>query len=673
MDAATQVLKFKEFIEQNYMAELMSNVSKGLYFLEINFKFLSLYDLDLANLALDSPEDLIKAGEMAIEQFDLEKESKPIRIRIKNAPLKERIKIRDVRSEHLGKLIVIDGVVRQKSDVRPQIEKAKFECPQCATTQYLSQNEKTLTEPKKCHSCGFKGKFSLISKDLVDVQGLTLEESHENLDGGEQPKRINVVLKEDLVSPMSEKKTNPGSNVRVNGVLKEIMLESRNGGKKLIKYDLILEANNVEALEEDYTNIKISKKEEEAIKEIAEDQRVYDKLINSLAPGIYGHNRVKEAILLQFLGGVLKLRDDGVKNRGDTHILLIGDPGSGKSQLLKRASVLAPKGKYVSGKGASGAGLTAAVVRDEFLGGWALEAGALVLANKGICMIDELDKMSDEDRSAMHEALEQQTVTISKANIQASLKCETSVLAAANPKLGRFDPFESLGKQINLPPALISRFDLIFPFRDEPDVDKDEMMASFILSMHKNSEVKKPDIDTELLSKYIVYARSNIHPKMTDSAINEIKSFYVSMRNVNSNVDVKSIPITPRQLEALIRLTEASAKARLSQKATKRDAARAIDLLKFCLNQIGVDKETGRFDIDKITTGVTTSQRSKVIIVREMLRELEEKVGKKIPIKEIAAFAEIKGINKSELEEILEKLKRSGDIYEPEPDTVQRI
>ena len=203
------------------------------------------------------------------------------------------------------------------------------------------------------------------------------------------------------------------------------------------------------------------------------------------------------------------MRDDGVSTRGDIHILLIGDPGSGKSQLLKRATIVAPKSRYVSGKGVTGAGLTASVVRDEFLHGWSLEAGALVLANRGVVMIDEMDKMNKDDRDAMHEALEQQTVSISKANIQATLRCETTVLAAANPKFGRFDPYGIIADQIDLPPTLINRFDLIFPIKDMPDKDKDERMAKFILTLHqtgKATESKQMDqIPTDLLRKYLVY------------------------------------------------------------------------------------------------------------------------------------------------------------------------
>lgn len=672
MEAAKQVIKFKEFIEKYYMSELLANTAEGKMFLAIDFVKFSIFDPDLAHLLLEKPEDVIKAGELAIEQFDLERE-KVIRVRFFNIPQKETIFIRNIRSKHLGKLVVIQGIVRQKSDVRPQIEKAKFECPSCGTIISLSQNEKTIVEPKKCHSCGYKGKFSLVDKELTDMQAMVLEESTDILEGGQQPKRLNILLKEDLVSPITEKKTNPGSNIRIYGILKEIALESRTAGKNLTKYDLVLQANNMEALEEDYSNIQISLEEKKEIKKLAEDPKVFEKLTKSLAPGIYGHDRVKEAILLLFFGGVMKQRSDGVKNRGDSHILLIGDPGSGKSQLLKRASVIAPKGKYVSGKGASGAGLTASVVKDEFLGGWALEAGALPLSNKGFCIIDELDKMSNEDTSAMHEALEQQSISISKANIQATLRCETTVLAAANPKLGRFDPYEPLAKQINLPPALINRFDLIFPFRDEPNEQKDEMLARFVLGMHKNSEVELPEIETELLRKYIMFARQTVHPVITDNAISEIKDFYVKMRNSNNDNDNKAIPISARQLEALVRLTESSAKSRLSQKATKRDARRAIDLLQFCLSQVGVDTETGQFDIDQLTTGVTTRQRNKTVIIRELIKECEEQIGKVFPVEDLVKLAETKGISAEEVDEGVEKLKRSGDIFSPRPDFISRI
>lgn len=402
---------------------------------------------------------------------------------------------------------------------------------------------------------------------------------------------------------------------------------------------------------------------------------MYEKLIQSIAPSIYGMDRIKEAIMLQLMGGVRKTRDDGVVTRGDMHVLLIGDPGAAKSQLLKRAKIIAPKGRYVSGKGATGAGLTAAVVKDEFLRGWALEAGALVLSSSGFCMIDELDKMNKEDRDAMHEALEQQTISISKANIQATLKAETTVLAAANPKLGRFDPYDIIAKQIDLPPTLINRFDLIFPIKDLPDREKDEKMASFILALHKQTDTRKPLVETSLLRKYIAYARTRVSPKLTEGAVEEIKEYYVSMRASGSTEEglIKTIPISARQLEALVRLTESNARVRLSEIATREDAKRGINLLDYCLRQVGLDRETGRIDIDRIATGIPTSQRSNIHLVKEIIAELEDRLGKTVPIEDVLREATTKGMSEGKLEEILEQLKRSGDLFEPRRGFVSRI
>ena len=420
--------------------------------------------------------------------------------------------------------------------------------------------------------------------------------------------------------------------------------------------------------------MEISEEEEKQILELAKDPRLYQKLINSIAPSIYGYDKVKESLLLQLLGGVRKVRSDKVVSRGDLHILLVGDPGSGKSAMLKRVNLIAPKGRYVSGKGVSGAGITAAVVRDEFLRGWSLEAGALVLASNGICCIDEMDKMSNEDRAAMHEALEQQTVSISKANIQATLLARTTVLAAANPKFGRFDPYGIIADQINLPPTLINRFDLIFPIKDLPEETRDEKMASHILSLHQSPDIFEPEVPTELLKKYISYARQKIRPILTDGALQEIKEFYLKMRaTVSSEGGIQAIPISPRQLEALVRLSEASAKVRLSDKVTKKDADKAIELIEYCLMQVGLDRETGKIDIDRIATGVTATQRSYILIIKEVISELENKLGKTIPIDDVIEEAKLRNISDDKVEEALEKLKRSGDLFEPRRGFISRI
>ena len=671
IDASEQIKRFQEFLESYYYNQIIENLRKDKKFIVVDFADLSKFDLDLANELLEYPEDTIKAAELAIEQFDLE-DIKGFKLRIKNLPENQIIMIRDIRSSHIGKLMHVEGIVRQKSDVRPQVTSAKFECPVCGNIINVLQLNGSFKEPSKC-GCGRKGKFLMLSKELVDAQGIVLEESSESLEGGDQPKRINILLKDDLVSPLSERRTNPGSKISIIGVTKEIPIELKNGTKST-RFDLVLVANFVESIEQTFYEIKISEDEEEEITTLSRDPELFSKLINSLAPSIYGYEKVKEALLLQLIGGVRKVRSDKVVSRGDIHILLVGDPGAGKSAMLKRISTIAPKGRYVAGKGVSGAGLTASVVRDEFLKGWSLEAGALVLASNGICCIDEMDKMTTDDRDAMHEALEQQTVSISKANIQATLISRTSVLAAANPKFGRFDPYGIVAEQIDLPPTLINRFDLIFIIKDLPDETKDEKMASHILKLHQSPDSHEPEIPTEFLRKYIAYAKQKIFPVITDEALLEIKEFYLKMRSSGGGEGgIKAIPISARQLEGLVRLTEASARLRLSSKATKHDARKAIELIQYCLIQVGFDKETGQIDIDRIATGISASQRSHISQIKEIISDLESKVGKTIPIDDIIEEAKDKGIAEEKVEEVLEKLKRVGEVFEPRRGFLSKI
>ncbi len=673
MDATEQITRFKEFFETHYEKDLAARVQQERNAIGVDFNLLAQHDIELAEKLIQDPENLIKAAELTLEQFDFGKDNTLKRVRIKNLPDSQGLKIANIRSKHLDKFIRIEGIVRQASEVRPQVTTAKFECPSCGNTLSILQLEAKFREPTRC-SCGRRGKFRLLQKELVDAQHLKIEESPENLHGGEQPKRLSIFLREDLVEPLMEKKCSPGSKIQITGVIKEVPVMLKTGAQS-VRFDLVMEANHVEPVQEDFEDIILTKEDIEEIEEFAKDDKVFDKLATAVAPSIYGYEKIKRALVLQMFSGTRKIKKDGTIRRGDIHILLIGDPGCGKSQLLQFISKAAPKARFVSGKGSSGAGLTASVVKDEFLKGWSLEAGALVLANKGLVAVDELDKMSEEDRSALHEALEQQTITISKANIQATLRAETTMLAAANPKFSRFDPFTPIASQIELPASLINRFDLIFTIRDIPDEKRDTLIATHVLETTDSEEVYNTGVTKDFLRKYLAYAKRRIRPKLTKVAIQEIKNFYVRLRNSakDKEGEVKAIPISARQLEALVRLAEASAKVRLDEKVTRKDAKIAIELLQGYMMEVGYDHETGTFDIDRVSTGMSTSTRNKIITIRNLINELESRGMKQIPLEEVMALAAERGIEEDKVDEAINKLKRSGDIFEPKKGFIQKI
>jgi len=666
-DTEELLIEAKGFFE-TYKKEIGRSIREGRKVIIVDFAELSEFSHQFAEELLNYPEEVFQILESALEDLGLIKNA---RIRLINTPVTQEVKIGHIRAMHLNKLLSINGIVRQASEVRPQVINAKFECPSCGTIISVLQIEKRFREPTRC-SCGRRGQFTLKTKEMVDAQRIVIEEAPESLFGGEQAKRVQIFLQEDLVEPKMEEKTTPGSRIMVIGVLKEVPIPLQTGAIST-KYDLAISANNLIPLEETYEEVKINEEDERQIQELAAEPKIFDKLAASIAPSIWGYEEVKKALVLQMFSGVRKVNQDGSVKRGDIHIFLIGDPGVAKSITLKFVADMAPKGRYIVGKAASGAGMTATVVKDEFLKGWSLEAGAMVLANKGIVCIDEIEKMDPNDRSAMHEAMEQQTVTISKANVQATLQAQTSVLAAGNPKLGRFDPFQTVAQQIDLPPTLINRFDIMFTLKDIPDRARDELIATHVLLRQRNQDLVIP-IQRALFRKYVAYAKQKYKPVLTDEAVTEIKDFYVRLRNrpVSSDSLVKPIPISARQLEALIRLAEAHAKLRLSKEVTKEDAKIAVGLVNFYLMQVGYDEETKSFDIDRIAVGVSTSQRSKVIVLRETITKLEERLGKFIPIEELEKELEGK-MKKEEMEDALQKLITSGDVFTPRRGFVQRI
>ncbi len=658
----TSIAKFEEFFATLYKDDVFEILETypDRRSLNVDYRSLEMFDPGLADLLIEKPEEVIEAAQLAIKNIDPLVKDADINIRFEH--LSNIIPLKDLLSKYIGTFVAADGIVRKTDEIRPRIETGVFECRGCMRLHEVEQSSgNRIIEPSLCSECGGRS-FRLLQEEskYIDTQTARMQEPLENLSGGTEPKQMLMILEDDLVD-----KLNPGDKVRITGTLKTFR-EERSG-----KFKNYIYVNHIEPLEQEFEEIQLSEEDEEKILELSKDPNIYEKIIRSTAPSIRGYRDVKEAIALQLFGGAAKQLEDETKLRGDIHILIVGDPGIGKSQILKYVSRLAPRSIYTSGKGTSGAGLTAAAVRDE-LGGWSLEAGALVLGDQGNVCVDELDKMRAEDRSALHEALEQQTVSIAKAGIMATLNSRCSVLAAANPKFGRFDRYKVLAEQIDLPAPIISRFDLIFVIEDKPSREGDSKLADHILKIHKENTIDY-EIEPDLLRKYIAYARKTTNPVLTDEANEILKEFYVSTRNSNPE-DQGAVPITARQLEAIIRLSEASAKIKLKEFVEKEDAEKAVRLQMACLKEVGVDPETGELDAEVMSGGTPKSDRDKIQRVTEEIKLLEEEYAGQAPLNVlISNMSEKYNVSEDKTEQIVKNLIQKGVIYQPTTGYFRRV
>ncbi len=683
---------WNKFLKKHYRKELgeINTQYPHLKSLEIDYRELSLWGktgLEIADELLNSPGKVIGDVRDAIRNYNLiftkDEEGKTDSINIRFRSLPRKIDVRDIRSHHINSFISVEGILRKTTEVRPRLTEAVFRCLQCGTmTAPYKQDYSRFQEPyRPCAQCERQTKMDLVPalSTFVDAQKLRIQESPEGLRGGEQPQTLDVDVTDDLTGTVS-----PGDRVIVNGILRSV--QRVNHGNKTTLFDIYIEANSIEIGEKEFEEVAISEKEEKIILELSKDPEIYDKISQSIAPSIYGMQDVKTAISLVLFGGIAKEMPDGSRLRGDIHMLLVGDPGIAKSQVLRYVIKLSPRGIYTSGKSSTSAGLTATAVKDEFGDGrWTLEAGALVLADMGIAAVDEMDKMAKEDRSALHEAMEQQTVSIAKAGITATLKTRCALLGAANPKMGRFDEYAPIAEQINMPPSLLSRFDLIFIMEDKPEEKLDRAIGEHILKAHSVGEliqhnikfpmegvdedyIKRqlapvtPEIDPELFRKYIAYAKRNCFPILSDDAREHIMGYYLNLRSLADD-NSKPVPVTARQLEGLVRLAEASARIRLSNEIDFSDADRVIQIADRCLKKVAYDAETGTYDIDKLVTGVSKKRRDIARILKETIRELADDKGN-AQISDITSHLISSGYKADDIEKMIEKLTMSGEAME---------
>ena len=682
------VASWQSFFEENCKSEIETI---ALEYPENRSLIVDYWDIDkryptLTEMLINQPYKALFNAEEALKNIDVAAEHKlQLHFRVDTLPDTQKILIRKIRANHLGKYTAIEGLVKKVTEVRPKLQVAAFQCQKCGAVIKIDQEEDILKEPSECYEdqggCGRISSFKLLVNlsTFIDSQKIEIQENPEGLRGGAQPERISAYLEDDLVGMLA-----PGDRVIVNGILHS--QQRRRGPLRLTSFNKAMDAYSTERQELAFEEVEVTPEDEEEILKISKDPDIYNKMRQSIAPTIYGMDVEKEALVLVLFSGLSKKMPDGTYIRGDIHALLVGDPGTAKSQLLTYMSKLAPRSIYASGKASSAAGLTAAAVRDEFgEGQWTLEAGALVLADMGIACIDEIDKMEETDRSSMHQAMEQQEISVAKAGINATLKARCAILAAANPKLGRFDEFIPMHEQINMPPALLSRFDLIFSILDKPNRETDTALATHILRTHKAGEVSEsilrskkskhtkeeqdglmknvmPIFTPEFVRKYVAYAKRNVFPVMSDDASEVLKNYYVDFRSASED----SVPFTPRQLEAFVRLSEASARVRLSEEATVEDAKRAISIIDQYLRRVGMDRETGKFDIDIIATGISHTQQSRMRSIIDIIQKLcNASEDGNATRSDIVSEAEIQGIESSKVENALDRLNRNGQIYEP--------
>ncbi len=697
---------FEQFLGQDkYITKIQeaADLPTEMRSISVNYTDLDFFNNELSQFFLNRPNNAMYAAERALRNLlppDTMENGISLHFRVKNLPTEtSRIVIRDLRAEHMGKFLAIEGLVRKATEVRPRLKDAVFKCMRCGTIVKIHQEDLTFKEPLECSKeqggCGRAASstsFKLLSEEsyFIDTQKLENQEPPEGLRGGAQPERLTVYLDEDLTGRIS-----PGDRIIVNGILRTRQRGTKMGGKSTL-FDIHLEGNSIELQEKEFEEVEISDEEEQEIQEFGRSADVYEKIISSIAPTIYGMQIEKLALALQLVSGVAKLMPDETKIRGDIHILLVGDPGTAKSQLLEYISRLAPRGVYASGKSTTAAGLTAAAVRDEFgEGRWVLEAGVLVLADGGLACVDEIDKMSPQDRSAMHEAMEQQVIHVAKAGITAALSSRCAILAAANPKLGRFHDFSPLSDQIDMPPALLTRFDVIFPISDKPNRELDSHMAEHIIGAHLGGEIHeyrkagsdtekytqedeeralsriKPILTPDFLRKYVAYARRTIFPVMTKEAMNSLVEYYVNLRSTEGSEGEESVvAITPRQLEALVRLSEASARLRLSSEVNLDDTERSIEIADYYLRKVA--SEGGVLDIDMLATGTGHSQRTRIAELFEIIKDLSrnDKTGS-AEKDEILDEADARGLDVEKVKADLEKLLRQGTIFKPRANRIQ--
>ena len=689
-----KVQRFEEFYRlfeekpgvYKYLDLINDVISKSGNILNIPYEDLLAFDPQIAELLRKDPSSLL---EDAIDAFknimkfqggNIIDQDYFVRITTKDELSPLFVALRGLRAKNIDSLVWTKGILVRSSKIRPKLIKAEFECMTCGAKFEVFQLTSRIKWPNFCSNTRCKAKsqsdFRLISKnsEFIDWQSVMIQEIPEDLPPGRIPRAIQAILTYDLVDSVK-----PGDRVTLMGTFKSVIAQSTKSMNSTL-FKTFIDVNYIDPEDKTEGFIELSKKDKEEIERLSKEPMIQKKIARSISPVIYGRDELKMATALSLFGGTRKPRPGGGYKRGDIHLLFVGDPGTGKSEILKSAIEISPRGLYTSGKGSTAVGLTAAVIKDNETGQMNLEAGAIILANGGVAAIDEFDKMDTSDRSALHEAMEQQTVSIAKAGIVATLKAQTAIIAAANPRTGRYDRYKTPTQNIHLPPSLLSRFDLIFIVTDKPDPANDAQMAEFILqnsmrgpkdSINSKSSKLAP-IDTELLKKYIKHARRKCFPVLSEDAKEKIKEFYLQLRGQYDSEDA-IVSILARNLDALVRLSEAYAKMALRNKVLKSDVGEIIKLFKRYLKDTGYDESTGKIDMDRILVGQSRSSITKLDKMLTRLKEIfEDNNWKSLEKRNVIQILELEeDLDEKWIKDALEELVKEGTLYEPRNNTIK--
>jgi replicative DNA helicase Mcm len=647
------------------------------------------YDPDIADDLRDrDPTQLLEHFEEALRQVEL-----PVDVSLGQAHV--RVRNLDAAhtyypgafspSDHAGQLRGVRGEVSKATDVYSRLEVATFECQRCGTPTEVPQSDDDFQEPHECHGCERQGPFEINfdQSEFVDGQKLRIQTPPEEAQGEGQD--MDVFVEDDLVDVATV-----GDRVTVTGIVR--LDQQTRGSAPTNKFEPYLEGNHIAVEETDAQDVDITAAQRERIHALAngEEGDPLELAADALTTKIYGYDTVKQAIVLALVGGARVEYPGDDFDRGEFHVLLIGDPSTGKSKLVDRAEAVGWRSVGVSGTGATVAGVTATAIQDDFGdGSWTLDAGAAVKAHRGVLAIDELDDMPAEVRSALLEPMSKQTIHITKGGINTHLQTRTAVVAAANPDQDRFDPYQPIAEQFAFSSTLLSRFDLVYTFRDVPDEEQDDDVADHVLTgrdaakrAERNLDTSEtidtdpePPVDPDILRKWIALAKQQPKPVFADTTVkNDIKESFTNLRGLYGYDDPDDpVPVTFRTLEGIVRVAEAAAKFEFSETIEQHHVDIATDLVGQSMQDIGKDPETGELDADVHETGTSKSQRDRASTIRELIQEVADEHEDGAPVGTVIERAEEIGIDASKVEHEIEKLKQNGEAVEPVTDHIRYI